>query len=239
MTTGRRRNLPAATDDDGLGRAHLQRLRLYYRSSGWPCHDNVEIDLLACGLVRRVHEDGSGRDSVVLTDAGIARLARQLERNRRAHAEHDALVDRVARWLLAERRLVFRGVALRARVEDRWALSRPDVFSLRQASSSRRLHPAVHEIKVRRADLLGDLKQPAKRLAYQSYSQSFYYVIADGIAECAEIPDDCGVVVAEGERLRVARQSPHRAATLGTAQWVALARAGAEHGSEEDPQLSF
>ena len=61
--------------------------------------------------------------------------------NRRAHAEHDALVDRVARWLLAQKRLVFRGIALRTRLDERWALSKPDVFSLRHATARRRLQP--------------------------------------------------------------------------------------------------
>jgi hypothetical protein len=223
---------------EGLSRSHLRRLRQYYRSAGWPCQDNVELDLLERGYVRR--STGPGLERVEVTDAGIALLSRQLQRNRAAHAEHDALVDRVARWLLGQKRLVFRGVALRARIEDRWALSKPDVFSVRHVTASRRLQPAVHEIKVRRADLLGDLKLPAKRNGYQSYSQTFHYVIAEGIAEPCEIPDDCGVIVASARSFRIARPAPHRVATLTTAQWVALARAGAEYGDDDDhPQLAF
>lgn len=223
---------------EGLGRTHWRRLRQYYRSAGWPCQDNVELDLLRHGLVRCA-VDSSGRGTIVVTEAGLAALARQLERNRSAHAEHDALVERVARSLLAQKRLVFRGVALRARIDDSWVLSKPDVFSLRHVTSSRRLHPVVHEIKVRRADLLGDLKHPAKRRAYQSYSQSFYYVIAQGIAEPDEIPADCGLIVASTSRLELIRAAPHSTVSLTTAQWVALARSGAEHGDDDDPQLSF
>lgn len=220
-----------------LTRNHLRRLRQYFRSSGWPCQDNVELDLLERGLVRRA-PDGS-RETIVVTDAGIVALARQLERNRQAHAEHDALVDRVARWLLSQKRLVFRNATLRARLDDEWCLSKPDVFSLRHVTSSRRLHPAVHEIKVRRADLLADLKNAAKRRGYQSYSQSFYYVIAEGIADADEIPADCGLIVARETSLRIVRPAPHRPATLATAQWIALLRAGAEWGDDDDPQLSF
>jgi hypothetical protein len=230
----------ATTQHEGLGRAHWQRLRQYYRSAGWPCQDNVELDLLRHGLVRReVDPAGAGRATIIVTDAGIAALGRQLERNRSAHAEHEALVERVARALLAQKRLVFRGVSLRTRIDDAWALSKPDVFSLRHVTSSRRLHPAVHEIKVRRADLLGDLKRPAKRRAYQSYSQSFYYVIAAGIAEPDEIPADCGLIVATATQLRLVRSAPHRVVSLTTAQWVALARSGSEFGGDDDPQLSF
>jgi hypothetical protein len=223
---------------DGLTRLHLRRLRQYFRSAGWPCQDNVELDLLDRGLVRR--ETGAALETIVVTDQGIALLARQLERNRQAHAEHDALVDRVARWLLTQKRLVFRGVALRTRVNEQWSLSKPDVFSVRHVTASRRLQPVVHEIKVRRADLLGDLRKESKRRCYQSFSQNFYYVIADGIADMCEIPEDCGLIVACDRSLRIARPAPYRAASITTAQWIALVRAGAEYGDDDEPsQLSF
>lgn len=222
----------------GLTRHHLRRLRQYFRSAGWPCQDNVELDLLDGGLVRR--DTGGALERIVVTEQGIALLARQLERNRQAHAEHDALVDRVARWLLAQKRLVFRGIALRTRLEEQWALSRPDVFSLRHVTASRRLQPAVHEIKVRRADLLGDLRKEGKRRGYQSFSQTFHYVIAEGIAEPGEIPEDCGLIVASERSLRIVRPAPHREVSLTTAQWIALVRAGAEYGDDDEPsQLSF
>ncbi len=55
----------------------------------------------------------------------------------------------------------------------------------------------------------------------------------------AEIPADCGLVVATERSLRIVRPAPFRPATLTTAQWVALARAGAEFGDDDDPQYSF
>jgi hypothetical protein len=229
----------SSPEPESLSRNHVRRLRQYFRSAGWPCHDNIELDLLEGGFVRREQVAGGQLESIVVTDAGIGLLARQLERNRNACAEHEALVERVARWLLSQKRLVFRNVALRARLDADWALSKPDVFSVRHVSSSRRLHPAVHEIKVRRGDLLGDLKNESKRRGYQSYSQSFHYVIAEGIAEPDEIPADCGLIVASQHSLRIVRPAPYRPATLRTAQWVALARAGAEFGDDDDPQFSF
>jgi hypothetical protein len=132
-----------APDAEGLTRGHLRRLRQYFRSAGWPCQDNVELDLLDRGLVRR-------------------------------------------------------------------------------------------------ADLLGDLKRDAKRRGYQSCSQAFYYAIAEGIAEPGEIPADCGLIVAGERTLRVVRPAPHREVSLTTAQWVALVRAGAEFGDDDEPpQLAF
>jgi hypothetical protein len=224
-----------------LTRSHLRRLRQYYRSAGWPCHDNIEIDLLRHGLVRREVMTGAtpGLEAIVVTDTGIAALARFLESNRHAHAAHDMLVDRVARFLLAEKRLVFRGIGMRTYLDDNWALSRPDVFSVRHVTSSRRLHPAVHEIKVNRADLLGDLKKESKRRGYQSYSQSFYYVILEGIADAGEIPEDCGLMIATSAQLRLVRAAPQRAATLTTAHWMALARGRAEFDDDDGPQLAF
>ena len=128
---------------------------------------------------------------------------------------------------------------MRTRLDEAWGLSRPDVFSVRHVTANARLHPTVHEIKVTRADLLGDLKLESKRRGYQSYSQSFYYVIAQGIAEPAEIPPDCGVIVAAPDELVLARPAPQRPATLTTAHWIALARARAEFGDDDDPQLQF
>lgn len=237
-----KRRTPASAsspEPEGLSRNHVRRLRQYFRSAGWPCQDNIELDLLERGFVRRESVAGRALELIAVTDAGIALLARQLERNRSAHAEHEALVERVARWLMSQKRLVFRGVALRTRIDDAWALSKPDVFSLRHVTSSMRLHPTVHEIKVRRADLLGDIKNDSKRRGYQSYSQSFHYVIADGIAEPAEIPEDCGLIVASERSLRIVRPAAYRPAKLTTAQWIALARAGAEYGDDDDPQFSF
>jgi len=224
-----------------LTRGHLRRLRQYYRSAGWPCRDNIEIDLLRQGLVRREMAAAGtpGLEAIVVTESGIAALARFLETNRHAHSEHEMLVDRVARFLLAEKRLVFRGIGMRTYLDETWALSRPDVFSVRHVTSSRRLHPAVHEIKVNRADLLGDLKKESKRRGYQSYSQSFYYVILEGIADTSEIPGDCGLMIATSGKLRLVRAAPHRTATLTTAHWMALARGRAEFDDDENPQLAF
>jgi len=60
-----------------LSRPHLRRLRQMFRSSGWPCHDPVEIDLLGAGLIERLvsPEPGLRPDTIRVTDAGVAALA--------------------------------------------------------------------------------------------------------------------------------------------------------------------
>ncbi|MCU0761232.1 MAG: hypothetical protein MUF07_18805 [Steroidobacteraceae bacterium] len=218
-------------------RAHLRRLRQYFRSAGWPCHDNLEIDLLVAGLAERATHDAGGLETIRVTEAGLAALAGYRQQNRHALDSHDALVARIAQQLVDEGRVVFRGVALRAKVEAGWKPVRPDVFSIRNTSHDGHLAPFVHEVKVSRADLLTDLRNAGKRAGYQALSQQFWYVLAEGIAEPAEIPEDCGVIVAEPGRLRVLRPSPVRDVRLVTLHWLQLAKARAEYGPDDDGQL--
>jgi hypothetical protein len=72
----------------------------------------------------------------------------------------------------------------------------PDVYSLRHTSVAAYLQPVVHEIKANRADLLSDLRKPAKRAAYLQMAGALYYVLAEGIAREDEVPPECGVIVA-------------------------------------------
>ncbi len=74
-----------------LGKVHAQRLREVYRSAGWPCQDGIELELLAAGMLERVRSDG-GHETLRLTEAGIALVARQMAANRAALDAHEALV---------------------------------------------------------------------------------------------------------------------------------------------------
>lgn len=113
----------------------------------------------------------------------------------------------------------------------RWRLCQPDVFSIRNTSVAAYLEPVVHEIKVSRADLLGDLKQPDKRQAYLDLGGQCWYVLGcnargAAIAEPDEVPPECGVMLWRDQRLHVLRGAPRRAVTdLPFALWMALARA--------------
>lgn len=67
-----------------------------------------------------------------------------------------------------EGRIAWTQLALRAQVEGAWTQAIPDVFSIRHTKVEANQEPVLHEIKVSRANLLGDLKRPEKRAAYPS-----------------------------------------------------------------------
>jgi hypothetical protein len=131
----------------------------------------------------------------------------------------------------------------------RWAMAVPDVFSIRHTTREALVEPIVHEIKVRRADLLSDLRHAAKRAAYLGLSSQCWYVLKAGIAGAEEVPPECGVMWAhlpagagrgwEGVVLEVLRPAPRRAHRIAFATWMALARAMPEPPAEEGPQTLF
>jgi hypothetical protein len=255
-----------------LPRPHVRRLREVVRSAGWPWLDAVEVDLLAAGLLERVAQTGAdGRlaEAVRVTDAGLAALSVGLQRNRAAYDAHEALVHCVARQMQHAGRVVYTGLSLRVRVEDaaaqpeaappkpRWVVAKPDVYSIRNTSVAGYLAPTVHEVKVRRADLLGELRATprtaAKRSAYLGMSSECWYVLgrdARGreIGDASEIGDVFGVMVATvsgggSPRLQVVRPAPRRALPHPTGlpfgMWLALARAVPHTADETPAQLAL
>ena len=223
----------ASTTASALGRAHARRLRELYRSAGWPSQDALEIDLLAAGLLERVRS-GSGHETLRVTDAGVQWLATVLARNRAALSAHEALVQRVAQEMARAGRLAWTGLSLRAQVPTgdaakplRWCIARPDVFSIRHTSVESYVEPIVHEIKVRRADLLADLRQDAKRGAYRDLGECWYVLGSDArgrpVGDPEEIPPECGVMLLQGDDL-----------PFGV--WMALAKATPIGGVDEDAQ---
>ena len=230
-----------------LGKAHARRLREVYRSAGWPSQDPLEIELLATGLLERVRS-GSGHESLRVTDAGVRLIAATLAANRAAYSAHESLVERVAQEMGRAGRIAWRGLGLRAQVPAadahqplRWCLARPDVFSIRNTSLAAAVDPIVHEVKVRRADLLGDLRHEAKRAAYLDLGECWYVLGCDARGRCIaapeEVPAECGVLMLEHGRLRAARAAPRsRRSGLPFGIWMALAKATPVAGLDEDAQ---
>lgn len=211
-------------------RAQTRRLREIYRSAGWPCQDSLELELLAAGWLQRLQEP-DGRERLRLTDAGVQAAVVGLDANRRVRDAHEALVQRVAVELQRAGRVVWTGLALRAglpREEEpqrmRWLICQPDVYSLRQTSKPEGLEVAIHEIKVSRADLLTELRKPAKSAAYAALSGQTCFVLAAGIAELDEIPPQYGVWFAHANHFELARPAPRRAYLPDFASWMVLAR---------------
>ncbi|EHR73269.1 hypothetical protein BurJ1DRAFT_4481 [Burkholderiales bacterium JOSHI_001] len=222
----------AATGPIALGTPHQRRLRELWRSAGWPCQDMVEVELLAAGLVER-QRHGAGRETLRVTDAGLQLLAATLQKNRAARSAHEALVERVAREMQRAGRIVWRGLAARAKVGEgdaaAWGVAMPDVYSIRHTTVEDYLHPVAHEIKVRRADLLADLRKPAKGQGYLQLAGECWYVLREGIGRPEEIPGEFGVMFApDAGPLEVARPAPRRALKLPFAMWMVLARAAPE-----------
>jgi hypothetical protein len=241
---------PSDTTDSSLpalGKAHARRLREIYRSAGWPCQDALEIDLLAAGLLERVRSP-MGHETLRVTDDGVRFISQALARNRAALSAHEALVEQVALEMGRGGRIAWRGLSVRAQVPTgdeakplRWCIAKPDVFSIRHTSVESYVEPMVHEIKVRRSDLLGDLKQAAKRAAYLDIGECWYVLGCDArgrtIGDASEVPPECGVMVCEQSRLKVARPAPRRARTgLPFGVWMALARATPVAGLDDEAQ---
>ncbi len=231
-----------------LGRAHARRLREVYRSAGWPCQDMLEIELLAAGMLERV-ASAAGHETLRVSDAGVAWLAATLAQNRSALSKHEALVEQVACEMVRVGRIAWRALGLRAQLAPaaqgervRWCMVRPDVFSIRNTSVQEYVDPVVHEIKVNRSDLLGDLRRPEKRAAYLDLGGECWYVLGHDargrcIGEPDEIPAECGVMVMQAGRLAVARAAPRSARQqLPFAVWVALAKATPVAGLRDDEQ---
>ena len=218
-----------------LKRIHARRLRDLYRSAGWPYQDVIEIELLAAGLLERV-TDARGVDCMRVTDTGIQYLAGAAQANREVLSAHNALVDKVVLAMMREGRICWKNLPLRASIpgEDeatsRWRMCLPDVFSIRNSTKESFLEPVVHEIKVARADVMGDLKNADKRNAYLDLGGQCWYVLGTAkgkpIAEADEIPVEFGVMVYTEDRFEVVRAAPKRpAARLPFPVWMALAKA--------------
>jgi len=235
--------------------AQTRRLREIYRSAGWPCQDSLELELLAAGWLERLRE-ADGRERLRLSDAGIQAAVQGLQGNRARRNAHEALVERTARELQRAGRLVWTTLSLRAGLPRepeaaadgdlieaavappklRWLICQPDVYSLRPSSKPTGLEVAIHEIKVSRADLLGELRRPAKSAAYAALSGQTWFVLAAGIAEVDEVPPAFGVWIAHPTHFELGRPAPQRPYQPDHATWLELAKASPLHAPEVPAQ---
>ncbi|MBB4845040.1 hypothetical protein HNP55_003586 [Paucibacter oligotrophus] len=242
-------------------RVHLNRLMQIWRSAGWPSQDAVEIDLLAAQWVEWASCEG--QQTLRLTPSGIRLLAEARQQGKRANSAHDKLAGLVAQQLMDAGRIVWQELSLRAQFGEEaeaaetlapqqtfalladpppaappkhWRMARPDVFSLRNTSVARYLHPVIHEIKVSRADLFSDLRNKAKHESYQWLCSELYYVFPAGTAEPKEIPAAFGIWLLHGKpedgQLELLRPARHRPCELPFPVWMALAKATPSQGPQ-------
>lgn len=231
--------MPTESQPTNLSAAHRRRLREIWRSAGWPCQDIIEAELVAAGCLDRLRDE-QGRETLRVSARGVQAIVDSVQRNRASRNAHELLVERVAQDMQRAGRVAWRGLHLRAPlpIEDRmtWPVVMPDVYSIRHTTVEDYVEPMVHEVKVRRADLLSDLRHAHKGQAYCALSSQCWYVIKAGIGDADEIPLQYGVIVAHADRLELSRAAPKRALRLGLATWMALARANAEPALDEDSQ---
>jgi hypothetical protein len=236
-----------------------------YRSAGWPLLDILELELLAAGMLERVHVPGEA-ERLRLTDAGIAAAAAGAQRNRASLNAHEALVGAVVQMQQRKSHLAWRGLSLRVDVraeharlqalassstdpvlapeKAKWVVAMPDVFSIRNTSVAAYLRPTVHEVKVKRADVLLELRKPLKTAAYLQMAAEVWMVLgvdAKGkpIALPEELPASMGVLQAwpassteSGYRFELMRAAPQRTHALQFAHWMALAKVAPESRPE-------
>ena len=214
-----------------LKRIHMQRLRQMYRSAGWPSLDTIEIDLIAARLLERITPEGKP-EFLRGSDKGMQVMAQSVQNNRVAYDAHEALVRKVAEQQMEQGRIAYLDLTLLSKPGEEWQHSKPDVSSIRKTTSEKYLEPIIHEVKVRRADLLGDLKKPEKHQGYLAAAEQCVYVLAEGIAKPEEIPECCGVMIEGGDKLVIARAAPRAEPFVpGISTWMSLAKA-TPHRSE-------
>lgn len=229
---------PETAPPPGISRSHLKRLKIYYRSAGWPVKDNLEIDLIVAGLAER-RIDPSGHEAIYVTDAGIQALAGLLSTNRAAFDAHEALVAKVVEYLQQRGWITFTGRSFKVKPEEKWITVRPDVFALPKTLDERRIVPCVYEVKVSRADLRSELRKGTKRLGYEAISRRMYYVMPEEIANealLAEIPASCGVLLQREGSLFEHRLANERNVELRPIHWLQLLASCRDPSQAEHPQ---
>ena len=110
---------------------------------------------------------------------------------------------------------VARGISRLFARNDIWCLAEMPLRNNRRADLmgiDAKGHVVIVEIKVARADLLGDAKWPE----YLDYCDRFYWGLPPGLdrtplAGEAFLPDHCGVIVADGYDGEIIRPAPTRA----------------------------
>jgi len=66
-------------------------------------------------------------------------------------------------------------------------------FWAMEAIPSKRFRRVAYEIKVSRADLLAELRQPRKRARALLFSNEFYFITPPGLMHAGELPPECGL----------------------------------------------
>ncbi|MBN3761194.1 hypothetical protein [Burkholderia sp. Ac-20365] len=209
-----------------LTRQHYKRLRFYWSgraSGGAGMTDGIDLDLSAGGLVERFERLGSGV-CFRITPAGEQELAAESAREVERRRPHHDLGGRLSAWLRDQGRVTWENIELLVDRESggRQAI-RPDVFSLASTYDEKRINPAVHEVKVSRADFLADVARAEKRAGYAKVAEVLYYAVPAGMVDVSEVPLECGLVIEiEPMKFKIVKRPKKRSVALTTHHFMNL-----------------
>lgn len=189
-----------------LPRRQAQRLRHYFGRGGRATAydlDGIDLDLIGTGLIRAEASDYAG-NRITVTDLGAKVLHEHRQADITSRAVHHTLGERLAAWLREQGRITWENVEFHNTVPVEQAgdvaiCVRPDVYSIKPSLRAIYSNPCVHEVKVSRADFLGDLAKPQKRAAYAMMAEAVYYVAPEGVIQPNEVPKGFGLLVERTE----------------------------------------
>lgn len=205
------------------------RLRHYFERPGRGCQrytlDVVDLDLAGLGLITAKTSMAGSYVSVFPTPLGTQALYQFRQQTLTERRPHHELASRLAAWLRGKGRITWEGIEFKVEENKRTiGKVRPDVFSIEPSQMMpRHIKPAVHEVKVSRADFFADLALPEKRQGYASVAEVVYYAAPSGILTPDDIPDEFGLVVETTEgRFEVVKRAKRRKVELSASHYLKL-----------------
>jgi len=197
---------------EGLTKHHHRRLRHYFRLGGSRATQVSELDGIALDLVGKglaeTKSTAFGYTSIMLTPKGQEVAYAKRQSDIAARSVHHDLGARLAAWLRNQGRITWENVEFKNKniKKDRlnngkeveyvsWECIRPDVFTIKPSLQLKYANPCIYEVKVSRADFLGDIARPEKRQAYLKMAEAVYYVAKEGLIDADEVPQGFGLMV--------------------------------------------
>jgi hypothetical protein len=195
---------------------HFKRLRSYWRGqvrAGQEL-DNIDLDLLAAGLLHRSENLGQGI-ALTITLAGEQAMAERHKTERLWRKPHHALAGRLSQWLREQGRVTWEEIELVVRdSEGNLHTVKPPVFSVATEFTRKKINPVIHVVVNDRAAFLDDLHHVGRRAFYARLAEEIVYVAPDGVVQLEEVPRECGLLLegADGQFKQLKRPHAHAVA---------------------------
>jgi len=178
------------------------RLR-YYFERGIRCSKNdmdaTDLDLSGLKLIEITV--GTYSNQIKVTPSGIEAIHQYRQKTIATRNIHNNLGARLSEYLRKQGRITWENIEFKNRLTnpetgyEQFQCVRPDVFSILPSLQLKYANPCIHEVKVSRADFLGDIGRPEKREAYYEMSEAVYYTVPEGMVSPEEIPTGFGLMI--------------------------------------------